>query len=245
MSLPLFLVEPGTLDGRATVRLDGEEGRHAAVVRRVRVGEQVELSDGTGTVARCAVDGVDRQGLTCRVLGLVERPVPAPHLVVVQALPKGERGELAVELLTEVGVDAVVPWEAARCVARWRGEREARGVRRWRAAAREAAKQSRRTWVPEVTGLSTTADVASRLASADLALVLHEGAARPIAAVRPPESGEVVLVVGPEGGIAPEELEVLEAAGALPVRLGPSVLRTSTAGAVAAGVVLARTSRWA
>ena len=244
MSLPLFLVEPGTLDGRATVRLDGEEGRHAAVVRRVRVGEQVELSDGTGTVARCAVEGVDRRVLTCRVLELVERPVPAPHLVVVQALPKGERGELAVELLTEVGVDEVVPWGAARCVARWRGEREARGVRRWRAASREAAKQSRRAWVPEVTGLSTTADVTSRLASADLALVLHEGTARPIAAVRPPESGELVLVVGPEGGITPGELEVFEAAGALPVRLGPSVLRTSTAGAVAAGVLLARTSRW-
>jgi 16S rRNA (uracil1498-N3)-methyltransferase len=244
VSLPLFLVEPGTLDGRATVRLDGEEGRHAAVVRRVRVGEQVELSDGAGNVARCAVEGVERQGMTCRVLELVERPVPAPHLVVVQALAKGERGELAVELLTEVGVDDVVPWDAARCVARWHGEREARGLRRWRAAAREAAKQSRRAWLPEVTGLATTADVADRLASADLALVLHEVASRPIAAVRPPDAGEVVVVVGPEGGITPEEQEVFEAAGALPVRLGPSVLRTSTAGAVAAGILLARTSRW-
>ncbi|HSK54277.1 MAG TPA: 16S rRNA (uracil(1498)-N(3))-methyltransferase [Jiangellales bacterium] len=245
MSLPLFLVEPGTLDGRAVVRLDGEEGRHAAVVRRVRVGEQVELSDGAGIVARCAVEGVDRQGLSCRVLEQVEHSPPSPHLVVVQALPKGERGELAVELLTEVGVDEVVPWEAARCVARWRGEREARGLRRWRATAREAAKQSRRARLPVVTGPATTADVAAQIASAELALVLQEGAARPIAAVEPPPAGEFVLVVGPEGGITTEELQVFEAAGALPVRLGPSVLRTSTAGAVAAGVLLARTSRWA
>jgi 16S rRNA (uracil1498-N3)-methyltransferase len=244
VSLPLFLVEPGAFDGRATIRLDGEEGRHASVVRRLRVGEQVDLSDGAGTVARCVVEAVDRQGLTCRVVGLVEHPAAVPHLVVVQALPRGERGDLAVELLTEVGVDEVVPWAAARCVARWRGEREARGIRRWRAAAREAAKQSRRAWVPEVTVLATTEDVASRLASADLALVLHEDAARPIATVRPPEVGVVLLVVGPEGGITPDELEVFEAAGALPVRLGPSVLRTSTAGAVAAGILLARTSRW-
>jgi 16S rRNA (uracil1498-N3)-methyltransferase len=245
VSLPLFLVEPGTLDGRATVRLDGEEGRHAAVVRRVRVGEQVELSDGAGIVAQCAVEGVDRQGLSCRVLEQVEHSPPSPHLVVVQALPKGERGQLAVELLTEVGVDEVVPWEAARCVARWRGEREARGLRRWRATAREAAKQSRRARLPVVTGPATTADVAAQIASAELALVLQEGAARPIAAVEPPTAGEVVLVVGPEGGITTEELQVFEAAGALPVRLGPSVLRTSTAGAVAVGVLLARTSRWA
>ena len=244
MTLPLFLVEPGSLDGRTMVRLDGEEGRHAAVVRRVRVGEQVELGDGNGTVARCAVEGVGRQGLSCRVLELVEHPPPAPHVVVVQALPKGERGELAVDLLTEVGVDEVVPWEAARCVVRWRGEREGRGVGRWRAAAREAAKQSRRARLPEVTGLSTTEDVGARLASAHLALVLQEDAARPIAAVLPPDAGEVVLVVGPEGGITPEELEVFEAAGALPVRLGPSVLRTSTAGAVAAGILLARSPRW-
>jgi 16S rRNA (uracil1498-N3)-methyltransferase len=244
VSLPLFLVEPGTFDGRATVRVDGDEGRHAAVVRRLRVGEQVELADGCGTVARCAVDQVDRLGLACRVLDLVEHPPPAPRLVVVQALPKGERGELAVELLTEVGVDEVVPWEAARCVARWRGEREARGLRRWRAAAREAAKQSRRAWLPDVAGPASTAGVVARLASAALALVLHEGAVRPIASVELPMVGEVVVVVGPEGGLAPEELAAFEAVGAHPVRLGPTVLRTSTAGPVAAGVLLARTPRW-
>ncbi|HSK25309.1 MAG TPA: 16S rRNA (uracil(1498)-N(3))-methyltransferase [Jiangellales bacterium] len=244
MSLPVFLVEPGSLDGATTVQLGAEEGRHAAVVRRIRAGEQVELSDGRGAVARCEVESASRAGLTCRVLGLERHPAPSPRLVVVQAVPKGDRGELAVEVLTEVGVDEVVPWSAARCVARWDGDRAAKGLRRWRSVAREAAKQARRPWLPAVTDLASTRAVAARLAAADLALVLHEDAESVLATVRPPDSGEVVVVVGPEGGVTPEELDAFAAAGALAVRLGPSVLRTSTAGAVATGVLLARTPRW-
>jgi 16S rRNA (uracil1498-N3)-methyltransferase len=213
-------------------------------VRRIRTGEAVELTDGSGNVARCVVVAADRSGLVCEVRERAEEPPAAPRIVVAQALPKGDRGEIAVETMTEVGVDEIVPWFAQRMVTRWQGDRGDRALRRWRATAREAAKQSRRAWLPAVTDPVTTAVLAQRLSGAEQAIVLYADATQPIGDVPLPKTGEVVLVVGPEGGITPDELAVLDAAGAVRVRLGPTVLRTSTAGTVAAGVVLSRTGRW-
>jgi 16S rRNA (uracil1498-N3)-methyltransferase len=161
----------------------------------------------------------------------------------VQALPKGDRGQLAVELATELGVDRIVPWAAARCVTRWREDRVEKGLAKWRAAARAAAKQSRRPRVPEVGELMTTRQVCGELADVDLALVLHEQARRPLSGVEVPDSGTVAVVVGPEGGLTDGEVVALRAAGAQPVRLGPEVLRTSTAGAAALAALSVRT-RW-
>ncbi len=234
MSRPLFLVDALPAD---TYRLAGAEGRHAATVQRLRTGEELLLSDGAGGIARCVVTGTDRDALDLRVLDVRTEPAPDPRLVVVQALAKGDRGELAVQAMTEVGVDEIVPWQAARSVVQWRGERGARSVDRWRATAREAAKQARRAWLPVVADVATTAAVAGRAT-----LVLHEDATEPLSAVDLPASGEVVLVVGPEGGIADDELRAF--AGAVPVRLGPTVLRTSTAGVAALAVLSARLGRW-
>jgi 16S rRNA (uracil1498-N3)-methyltransferase len=245
MSAPVFLVDRERLRASDRIVLDGAEGRHAAVVRRIGVGEAVELTDGFGHVARSVVVDADGSGLTCDVRTRIDVPAPTPRVVVVQALAKGDRSELAVEMMTEVGVDDIVPWPARRAIVHWTGERGAKALRRWRSTAREAAKQSRRAWLPVVTEPSTTEQVAERLTAAASALVLHEGAASPLGAVDPPDTGEIVLVVGPEGGIAPDELDVFTAAGAMPVSVGPTVLRTSTAGAVAVGVLLSRTSRWA
>lgn len=245
MSRALFLVEPADLAGDA-VRLSGPEGRHAATVRRLTVGEPVDVADGSGRVAGCVVTAVHPPDVV--VVQVRERrtvPPPSPRLVVVQALPKGDRGELAVATMTEVGADLVVPWAAARCVTQWRGPRGDKALRRWRATVREAAKQSRRARVPEVTEPAGTAEVADRLAAAALGVVLHEAAPAPLAAVTPPADGDVVLVVGPEGGLTAEELAAFEAVGAGAYRLGPTVLRTSTAGVAALAVLLARTARWA
>lgn len=248
MSAPVFLADAGSLaEARPgePVLLDGAEGRHAVTVRRLRVGEHVLLTDGAGTEVTGTVAGArppDRLDVTVdRVRRL---PRPDPRLVVVQALAKGERGELAVELMTEVGVDVIVPWAAARSVAQWRADRATRGLARWRSTATEAAKQARRAWFPEVVDPAGTAEVADRLRTAALALVLHEEATVPLAGTELPPAGDVVLVVGPEGGVSPAELEQLAAAGARPVRLGETVLRTSTAGAAALAVLSART-RWA
>jgi 16S rRNA (uracil1498-N3)-methyltransferase len=245
MSLHVHLVPSlAGVDVGATVTVEGAEAHHAVAVRRLAVGEPVVLTDGLGVVAECEVVETGKQRLLAEVLSVASVAPPEPVMVVVQALPKGDRGELAVELLTEIGVARIVPWAAARSVAVWRGERAAKSLSRWRATAREAAKQARRAWFPEVAELASTADVVSLLSGATLALVLHEEADSPLAAVEVPPVGPVVLVVGPEGGLTPEELAAFAAAGARTVRLGAEVLRTSTAGVAAVSALLARTPRW-
>ena len=233
MSRAVYLCPSLTGD---VVVLDGPEGRHAATVRRTRVGEVVDLVDGRGTRCTGAVTATTKDSLTVAVSSRTTEPPPSPRITLVQALAKGDRGELAVELATEVGVDEVVPWSAARCITRWDGERGAKGLERWRATAREAAKQSRRSWFPEVRESLTTAQVAALPGSL---LVLHESASVPLSSVA--VEGDVVLVVGPEGGITDDELAQL---GGTAVRLGPSVLRTSTAGAAAIAVLSTRLGRW-
>ena len=241
MSNPVFLADDVTGD---RLVLTGAEGRHAATVRRVRLGEAVDVVDGTGTRATCTVAVVGRDTVELVVGSRTTEPVPVPRIVLVQALAKGDRGELAVELATEVGVDEVVPWQAQRSIVRWDGERGAKALARWRSTAREAGKQSRRARFLTVAEPLSTAQVGSLLRGAEASYVLHEGAAEPLALQAFPAAGDVVLVVGPEGGITEEELAALTAAGAIAVRLGPSVLRTSTAGAAAAAVVSAATARW-
>jgi 16S rRNA (uracil1498-N3)-methyltransferase len=242
VSLPRFLV-PALPPDDAYV-LDGPEGRHASTVQRLRVGERLTLTDGRGGTARAEVTAAGRGTLTLRIDERRYEEPPDPRLVVVQGIAKGERGELAVQAMTEVGVDEIVPWSAARSVALWRGERGARSRERWVTTAREATKQSRRAWLPAVAETASTAQVARRLAAAAAGLVLHEAAATPLSAVDLPDSGEIVLVVGPEGGIADQELDEFVAVGARPVRLGRTVLRTSTAGAAALAVLSARLGRW-
>ncbi|MFC9581533.1 MULTISPECIES: 16S rRNA (uracil(1498)-N(3))-methyltransferase [Streptomyces] len=247
MTAPVFVVEE--VPAGAEFVLDGPEGRHAVSVKRLNPGEQVVLTDGRGGWAEAVVkaaEGKDR--LVVAVAAAGQEAEPGVRITVVQALPKGDRGELAVETMTETGVDAIVPWQASRCITQWRGDRGAKSLAKWRATAREAGKQSRRVRFPEVAEAMSTKQVAALLAGADLAMVLHEDRDTPsqaLATAELPASGSVVLVVGPEGGVSPEELEVFAAAGAHPYRLGRSVLRTSTAGTAAAAVLLARTGRWA
>lgn len=246
MTAPVFVVD--SLEGvgpGATVTLDGPEGRHAVSVRRLQPGEDIVLTDGRGRGAAGVVvrtEGKDR--LIVEPREFPTEPEPAPRITVVQALPKGDRGELAVETMTETGVDAVVPWAAARCITQWKGEQAAKSLAKWRATAREAGKQSRRIRFPEVADAATTKQVASLLAEADFAAVLHEEGAEPLATAELPAEGSIVLVVGPEGGVSPEELAAFAEAGAKPYRLGHSVLRTSTAGTAATALLLGRTGRW-
>ncbi len=243
MTDPLFLLESLTeirLAVGSEVLVDGAEGRHAVTVRRLRAGERVVVADGSGGGIRGEVLEATKAGLRVRVDEVLDEPEPAVRLVVAQALAKGDRAELAVEMLTEVGVAEVVPWQASRSVARWSADRVERGLGRWRSTVREAAKQSRRLRVPDVAEPVGTPALTDRLAAADLALVLHEDADSPIAAVELPAAGEVVVVVGPEGGISPEELAAFAEAGARTVRVGDHVLRTSTAGVVALAALLNR-----
>ncbi|MGL4178614.1 MAG: 16S rRNA (uracil(1498)-N(3))-methyltransferase [Dermatophilaceae bacterium] len=246
MTLPHFLVEPATLAGRAAgdvVVVDGAVGRHVVTVRRLRAGERLVLVDGAGTSATGEVAAVGAGVLEMRVDVVRTDPEPRPRFVLVQALAKGGRDEQAVEAATECGVDEVVPWEAARSVVRWRGDRGAKAHRKWDAVLVAATAQSRRARRPLLGATATTADLVVRARAASLTLVLHEDAGRPLAGLRLPDDGDVLVVVGPEGGVAPEEIAALEAVGALTVRLGETVLRSSSAGP-AALAVLSAASRW-
>jgi 16S rRNA (uracil1498-N3)-methyltransferase len=245
MSLPVHLVP--SLTGAAAgdeVIVEGDEAHHAVAVRRLRVGEQVVLTDGAGTSVRGAVASTGKRVFTVTVESAMSAMPAEPSVLVAQAIPKGDRGELAVEVLTEVGVSTIVPWAASRSVAVWKGERATKSLARWRSTAREAAKQARRSWFPEVVDVASTSEVAAMVADADLAVVLHEEASMPLVAIEVPNAGRIVVVVGPEGGLSPEEIEAFVAAGAVSVRLGTEVLRTSTAGVAAVAALLARTSRW-
>jgi 16S rRNA (uracil1498-N3)-methyltransferase len=243
VTLPVFVVDAKALEGDV-IELAGAEGRHAVVVRRIQPGEHIMLTDTVGHGVECVVRSVSKSSLEAQALVRHAEAVAQPRLVVVQALPKGDHAERAVDLLTEVGVDQIVPWSSERTVVSWRGERQAKSLARWRATAVAAGKQSRRLRLPEVSPLHTTAQVAQLASGAALALVLHEDAPTPISSCKVPDDGDVVLVVGPEGGLTEAELAALVAVGGLPVRLGPTVLRSSTAGVVAAAAVLSRTARW-
>jgi 16S rRNA (uracil1498-N3)-methyltransferase len=246
MSRPIHLVRSlaDATEG-SVVTVEGDEAHHAVAVRRLRVGESVALTDGLGATAVGDVSSTGRRVFEVTVSVVSSSPSPSPGFVVVQALPKGDRGELAVEMLTEVGVSSIIPWAASRCVTAWRGERAAKSLSRWRSTAREAAKQARRSWFPVVEELASTSDVAALLSSVDLAVVLHEAASLPLTSLSVPEDGLVAVVVGPEGGLTDEEVGAFADSGGQPVRLGAEVLRTSTAGVAAVAALLARTPRWA
>ncbi|ASW85207.1 16S rRNA (uracil(1498)-N(3))-methyltransferase [Mycobacterium intracellulare] len=228
--------------------LGGDEGFHAASVRRIRPGEQLVLGDGAGGLAHCEVEHAGRDGLRARVLKRWSVAPGTPPVTVVQALPKSERSELAIELATEAGADGFLAWQAARCVANWQGARVEKGLRRWRAVARSAARQSRRAHIPPVDGVLSTPALTSRIrdevAGGATVLALHESATERLAHADLAGATSVLLVVGPEGGIADDEMAALSDAGATAVRLGPQVLRTSTAAAVALGALGVLTPRW-
>jgi 16S rRNA (uracil1498-N3)-methyltransferase len=254
VSAPLFLVGRGALDAAepgSTVELAGPEGRHAVQVRRVRAGESIHLADGAGT----RIDGVVRRvrsgrgeagpaAVEVEVVAREHEPAADPRFVLVQALAKGDRDLSAVETATELGVDEIVPWQAERSVVVWREDRAAKAHHRWAATVFAATKQARRAWVPEIGDLVSGEQLAARVARASLALALHEEAERPLGSVDLPPTGDVLVIVGPEGGITSGELDRLRGAGAVAVRLGSAVLRSSSAGPAALAVLSAR-RRWA
>lgn len=237
--LPFFLA---ALQDADRLTLEGPEAHHA-FVRRLRPGERVAVTDGAGRLALGSVVSSSRSALVVDIVDVHLLPQPSPALTVVQAIPKGERADRTVEVLTEIGVDRIVPWTAARCVATWRGDRVEKSLTRWRTTARESAKQARRPWVPEVAEPADTAGVAALLGSADLGVVLHESATDHLASLTVPANGSVVVVVGPEGGLTEEEVARFAEVGRV-ARMGETVLRTSTAGVAAAAALLSRTPRW-
>lgn len=247
MTEPVFLTDPASAADAASARslvLAGREGHHAADVRRLRRGEAVDVVDGEGLRLQCTVREVDRGQVVLDVVDAWHEPAPTPRLTVAQALVKHDAADRALSSMTEVGVDEVLPWSAERSIVTWDDTRVPRALARWRAAVAEAAKQSRRAWVPRVPEPATTLGLSERVRAADLALLLDRDAPAPLAGVAVDDASDILVVVGPEGGLTPRETALLTESGALPVHLGPTVLRSATAGAVAAAVLLSRSQRW-
>ena len=262
MSNPVFFTAPGTLDQQvpgSVFVLEGGEARHAVTVKRIAVGEAVDIADGAGKRLTGTVTAVAPGELTVECVDLAEEPRPGTRLVLVQALAKGDRDELAAETATELGVDAVIPWQAERSIVRWKAERAAKAHAKWQSVVTAAAKQARRAWIPEVRAAVDGAGLQAAVAAADLAVILHEDAVRPLRQVleswlesaQPGEvmagdagSREVLLIVGPEGGISPREVTRLCDAGAVTALLGHHVLRSSTAGPAATVLASDILGRW-
>jgi 16S rRNA (uracil1498-N3)-methyltransferase len=243
--VPLHFLLPDQSAARPgdSVTLTGTEAHHAAAVRRVRIGEEVTVGDGRGAWLSGHCEAVSPREVTVRITAREDVPAARPRIILVQALAKGDRDELAVQAATELGVDEIVPWQAARSVSRWDAARAEKGRARWAGIVREAAKQAHRAWIPEVAVLATTDSLVGR-ATGSHVVILEPTAGFRLTDVAPDADRDVVLIVGPEGGIAPEELAALRAAGATAARLGDTVLRTSTAGPAAIAVLSAALHRW-
>ena len=246
MTASVFLVEPASLaQAGDTYVLDGPEGRHAVAVSRIAIGERIHVVDGEGTRLVGTVREYHGKDSCLIDVESIERLAePSPRLIVVQALPKSEHGELAVDLLTQAGADVVVPWSASRCVTQWRGDRAEKSRAKWLQAARAATKQSRRSRAPEIRSIASLADVISIVQAASAAFVLHEEASALLGAAAVPANGDIVLIVGPEGGITPDEVTALTAAGARSVLIGATVLRSSSAGALGIAALMSRSPSW-
>lgn len=242
MALHFIVDSPEQLSGES-VALTGPEAHHAAAVRRVRVGEVVTLGDGQGAWVTGEVTAVAPKRVDIALHERRHLDEETPRIVLVQALAKGDRDERAVEAATELGVSAIVPWQAARSVSRWDGAKVAKGVARWQSIAREASKQAHRAWVPQVSEPLTTAQLSVRASGVSI-VVLEPSAEGALTGLTLPTDRDVWLVVGPEGGITPDELETLENAGATLARMGTTVLRTSTAGPAALAALSVVLGRW-
>ena len=241
MTLPLFFCNEQFTQG-ATFQLTGDEGRHAAAVKRIRVGEFVDVTNGQGDRATCETIAVKRDSLELVVRNVQQEVQGFPRIIVAQALAKGSRAELAIEILTETGVDVIIPWSATNSVVKW--DDPTKAMTKWQRTILEATKQSRRAWLPELRPVHTTNELLGVIADVDVAVVLHEAADVSVSAVDVANAQSVLIVVGPEGGISENELVNFKQAGAHIVRMGSSVMRTSTAGGVAVGALLSRTNRW-
>lgn len=256
MSNPVFFTAPGSLDRMVpdgVFVLEGPEARHAVTVKRLAPGEAVDIVDGAGTRMSGKVTAASSSGLEVACASVVVEDRPRTRLVLVQALAKGDRDELAIETATELGIDAVIPWQSERSIVRWKGDRAAKAHAKWQSVVTAAAKQARRAWIPEVRAAVDTAGLAAAVETAALAVVLHEDAVRPLRAVLETwlETGaaeavrEVFLIVGPEGGISQREVTRLCGQGAVTALLGHHVLRSSTAGPAAVVLASDVLGRWA
>jgi 16S rRNA (uracil1498-N3)-methyltransferase len=234
---------PGPWAVGDTITLAGDEAHHAARVGRLQVGESTSVGDGNGMMAVATVTAVSGSEVALSVGSLEHHERPAPEIWLAQALAKGDRDELAIQACTELGIDRVIPYQASRSISTWKDDKVDKGVARWTKIVTEATKQALRAYIPQVSEPQSTAGLCS-LASECQIVVLDPFATETLSQFRPAGDRPILLVVGPEGGLSPEELSALEKSGATRRKLGESVLRTSSAGPAALAVLNVTLGRW-
>ncbi|WP_026530723.1 16S rRNA (uracil(1498)-N(3))-methyltransferase [Haematomicrobium sanguinis] len=253
MSLPVFVIDvesARTLRPGDSYTLDGPEGRHAAGSMRLAAGESLDLVNGRGARWRATVKESAKNSLLLDIQSATTEEAPSPEVTVVQALAKGGRDEQAVESAVELGATAIVPWQADRSIVRWRDEKAKKGTEKWQDLVRSAAKQSRQSHIPTVSSPETSAQLCQRIRravgeSGGHAVVLHESATEPLVSfLRETGPGPLLLIVGPEGGITPSEVEAMVASGARTAHLGQRILRSSSAGPAALAAINTQWERW-
>lgn len=241
----LYFTESPISDVTTSVDLTGDEARHAVQVARVRVGDSFDVSDGDGWRAVATVVSADKSRVVCAIENPRLDPPTGVHFELAQALAKGDRDELAIQAATELGVAHIIPWQAERSVSRWSGDKVTKGVARWNAIVREAAKQSMRSRIPAVGKPETTASVGSN--SSDMTWIVLDPRADSTLSDWFHETGKpnrIGIIVGPEGGISDAEISQLTSRGVTAIRLEGPVLRTSTAGPATIAGLLALSGTW-
>lgn len=245
----LFYASPGALTAAGSeVTLDADTSRHAISSMRLGKGGTLLVADGEGWIGSATVLNPDSRQAVVRIDDLHQEPQPDLEINLVQALAKGDRDLMAVQMATEIGVDAVTAWQAERSIVRIRPERAAKLQAKWAATVKTAAQQARRARIPYLhdpvtgTGIADLHDPAT----GKIVVVLHEDGTQTL------ESGlqsfsqaqQLNIVVGPEGGVTDAELEAARQAGASVVRIGRNVMRSSTAGPVAISLLQQMLGRW-
>lgn len=239
--LPLFIVE--NIPDRGDLVIEGEEAHHAGSVSRIKVGERIAVTNGIGRRAEVEVLDINKRNISCRVIDVIDEARPKTILTVIQALTKGDRARETIELLTEGGADIIIPWSASRSIGQWKEDKDS--LSKWRSWSREATKQSRRSWIPQVLDLHSTSQIRERIEDSEFTLLLHEAGSMKLSKVvsgKPPR--EVNMIIGPEGGISDDEAALFEKAGAQSVVLGKPVFRSAHAGVAALAAVQSGFGIW-
>ena len=239
--LTLFLVDK--LESSQSIEVAGDEAHHAIKVLRIKLGEEILVSDGAGNWVRAVVENIEKKTFMAKVLERGFQEEKFPRLIVVQGLPKSDRVKDAIEILVESGVDLIIPWQADRSISKWQKD----SLDKWQSAAVAATKQSRRFRKPEIVDGLSLSQLLEIESENSAFLVMHESATTKLSEVVTSKfagMSEIIIVIGPEGGISDSELALLEGAGAHIVGLGPEVFRSAHAGGAALSAVSALIGRW-